>query len=454
MDSIDSSLGQPAGSASPQPAAPQAARPAARRQSRGNLFATVLVIGVTAACMLGFQLLLLRKNPDPGIRVWMLNHTPDQVAIINPFNGVIEKKFQVADGLRELAFSRDYSKAFIANVVDVSNRISVLDTRTYLREETIEVDGVPQGFGVFPDNRRLACVLGSKTDFMAGGFDVLDLDTWSEGNRERKKRLWRARELQLTHKIAVGDDGDRIYLIDAKEPLINIYSFSRKERIGQIDLHGAPEELLYPPAGKYYYVSVLVHNTIYCIDKQTDQIVAAYIYKMPDPTARWENRKRLRYMAVDSRGAYLYATAFEDKAVICWEVDNPTRSVSWEQVPPDPNGRRSIAPVPYYLPQTHIKLKGGYDPNLIFIPGGQQIVLDPSDSYVFVVDDEGALYIYDNREIKQAKEGETIEPRGIVPLDKDVEIRDIKVSRPAVRTGASPPEGAKDARLPGAGGAG
>src|SRR5687768_2006720 len=103
------------------------------------------------------------------MRVWLLNHQPDQALIVNPFNGQVEQKFLVADGLRELAFSRDYSRAYIASVVDVANRIKVLNTRSYLQEDNIDVDGIPQGIGVFPDDKKLAVILGSKTDFQAGG---------------------------------------------------------------------------------------------------------------------------------------------------------------------------------------------------------------------------------------------------------------------------------------------
>src|SRR5437867_2231675 len=87
------------------------------------------VLAVTALCIGAVIALLLRSNADPGFRVWMLNHAPDQAIIINPFNGQTEKKFLVADGLKELTFTPDYKHAWIANVVDVSNRIKEINTR-------------------------------------------------------------------------------------------------------------------------------------------------------------------------------------------------------------------------------------------------------------------------------------------------------------------------------------
>ncbi len=402
-----------------------------------------IVLGFTAVCVLAVAGFIFRENKDPGTRIWILNHTPDQVVIINPFVAKKEKEFLVADGLRELAFSTDFTKAYVASVVDVSNRVTVLDTRTYLQEEEIVVDGVPQGIGVFPDNRKIAVILGSKTDFMAGGFDVLDLKEPSPSDPKKKKRLYRERGLLLTHKIAVGDDGDRIYCIDAKSSLVAIYSLKQKQRIGELDLHGAPEQMYYPPQGGFYYVSVLVHQAIYQISKQTDQVEGVFIYQIPDPSKPF-NMGRLRFMALDSKARYLYATNYEQHSVVVWDVGNLNYSQTWQDIPPlDKNGFRY--PAMHFLPAKEFLLKGGFDPNVRFVPGGQQIAIDPLDEYLYVMDDMGGFYIFDvpkilrckdiNYDVPQterAEDRDTIEPRGTFWFGGDIEVRDLKVSRPAV----------------------
>lgn len=393
-----------------------------------------LVLAVSAACILGFVYLLARPNADPGVRVWMLNHTPDQCAIIDPFKGVVEKKFQVADGLRELAFSADYTKAYVANVVDVSNRLTVLNTTTYLKEDTIEVDGVPQGIGVFGDNNKLAVILGSKTDFEAGGFDVIDLNKQSKANPKRKLTLYRERELRLTHKIAVGDDGDRIYCIDAKAPLVNIFSFREQRKLGSVDLNGAPEEMYYPRVGDYYYVSVLQHYAIYQISKRTDEISGVYCYILHDPAKEFE-RGKLRHMATDKDGNFLYATCTEDRGVAIWDLGNPQHRVDWDKYDARYQQLLSYATgQPHFLPVRKFYLKGGYNPNVTYVPGGKQIALDPLGQNVFVVDEDGALYIYDKHVLDSAEDGATPEPVKIVS-EIQGEIRDLKVSKPAVRFG-------------------
>lgn len=398
----------------------------------GYAAGSAVLLGVTALCILGFVWLLLRPNTDPGVRVWMLNHTPDQCAIIDPYKGTVEKKFQVADGLREMAFSFDYSKAFIANVVDVSNRLTVVNTTTYLKEDTIELDGVPQGIGVFPDNKRLAVVLGSKTDFMAGGFDVIDLTKQSKANPRRKLTLYRERDLALTHKIAVADDGDRIYCIDAKKPLVTIYSYRSRGRIGEVDLHGAPEEMYYPRQGSYYYVSVLQHYAIYQLSKATDKITGVYCYVLHDPSRSFE-RGKLRYMAVDSTGDYLYATCTETGGVAVWEVGNPKLAVDWTQYEERFRLLESYATgQPHYLPAKIFFLSGGYNPNVKYLPGGKQLAIDPDDHDLFVVDEDGALYIFEMRAIIAAADGDKPQPVRIVSEIKG-EIRDLKVSPPTVR---------------------
>lgn len=390
-----------------------------------------VVLAFTFVCIAAVTGFILRVNTDPGTRIWILNHTPDQVVIVNPFVAKKEKEFLVADGLRELAFSPDFTKAYVASVVDISNRVTVLDTRTYLQEEEIVVDGVPQGIGVFPDNRKIAVILGSKTDFMAGGFDVLDLKEQSKADPKKKKRLYRERGLMLTHKIAVGDDADRIYCIDAKSSVVAIYSLQQKQRTGQVDLHGAPEQLYYPRQGDYYYVSVLVHQAIYQISKATDQVEGAYIYQIPDPTKAF-NMGRLRFMALDSKGKYLYATNYEKHSVAIWDVGNLNYSQTWQSIPPlDKNGFRY--PCMHFLPVKEFLLKGGFDPNVRFVPGGQQIAIDPYDEYLYVMDDMGGFYIFDVPAIQRCKDQDIVEPRGTFWFGGDIEVRDLKVSRPSAR---------------------
>lgn len=412
-----------------------------KHKAGGLVWAQLLVLGVTLVCVGGFTFLMLRTGSDSGVRLWILNHAPDQAIIINPYSGggVVEKRFQVADGLRDIAFSWDGKKAFIGNVVDVSNRLQVFDTTTYLKEETMELDGVPQGIGVFPDNHTLAVILGSKTDFMAGGFDVFDLNEQSKADPKKKKRLYRERGLSLSHQIAIGNDGDRIYCIDAKSDLLAVFSLKRKAQIKAIPLNGAPEEMLYPRVGDYYYISVLQHKTIYQLDKETDEIVNAFIYELPDPDDLWGGGK-LRKIAVNSNGHYLFGTNYEMKTVAIWEIGNPEFQIPWQAIPVETARQSSyISQVPYYLPMTRFKLAGGYKPGDNYIPGGQHIEVSPNDEHLFVMDEYGALYIYNLKGINgvmQAKDLSVPEPLDIISefSNQVTEIRDMKVTMPVVRS--------------------
>src|SRR5438105_2243228 len=125
--------------------------PAPRRARRGYLAGAALVLGVTAACIGGFAALLLKPQSDPGVRVWLLNHAPDQIAVIDPYQGNTEAKFSVTDGLRGLSFTKDGKEAFVYGVVDVSNKLTEINTATYLKDDVLELDGIPQGIAVFPD---------------------------------------------------------------------------------------------------------------------------------------------------------------------------------------------------------------------------------------------------------------------------------------------------------------
>ncbi|MDQ3023098.1 MAG: hypothetical protein M3R04_01740 [bacterium] len=409
----------------------------AGKRSRGAAVLGTLVLVVTAAIIIAVAGLLLRKNADPGIRVWLLNHQPDQALIVNPFNGQVEQKFLVADGLRELAFNGDYTRAYIASVVDVANRLKVLDTRSYLQVDNIEVDGIPQGIGVFPDDKKLAVILGSKTDFMAGGFDVIDLEERSTSQPHMRKRLYRERGLSLSHKLAVGDDGDRIYVIDAKKPLVNVYSLREKKFIKSVDLRGAPEEMLYPRQGDSYYVSVLDHLAVYQISKKTDEIMRAYVPLAMGPLDPMAIREKIRFIGIDSEANYLFSSALRSQTVYVWQIGNPDHRVDWGVV------ARTLKTTAFetnesfqitqeqFLPHTSFKLKGGYNSNLGYVGGPERLAVDSMDQNLFVVDEDGALYVYDFNDVVRAKAGSVIEPFHIV-MGTEGEMRDLKVSRPAV----------------------
>jgi DNA-binding beta-propeller fold protein YncE len=266
----------------------------------------------------------------------------------------------------------------------------------------------------------------------------------------RRKRLYRERELSLTHKLAVGDDGDRIYVIDAKKPLVNVYSLQAKQRIASINLYGAPEEMCYPRVGKYYYISVLDHLAVYQLDKATDQIVAAYVPEVPDPLAQYPFNK-VKFPAVDKTGDYLFATSYQSQQIYIWEVGNPDHKVDWAvetakdpDVVADESGKtlpRFLSNKSYhitrdhYLPMTSFKLKKGYRPDLNYPPEPTRIAIDSMNQNVFVTDSNGALFVYDFNDTLRAKPQEVIEPYKIVHEGFEGEMRDLKVSYPMVGAG-------------------
>jgi hypothetical protein len=448
---MSSSEHSPSEIVSPEPQ--QSVAAAGRRRSAGYVLWSGIVLSFSLVCILGFILLIARPRPDSGTRIWLLNHTPDQVVIYNPHDGVAEKKFQVADGLRGLTFSRDGTSAYIFNVVDIVNKFTAIDTATYLKQESVEVDGVPQGIGTFPDDKEIAVITGSKTTGEAGGFDVLSMTEMSKSDPSKKKRLWRVRDLQITHKIGVSDSGDRIYLLDAKSENLSIYDYVNRQHLKDVNLHGAAEDFLYPPNGDYYYISVLQHNTIYQLSKATDEITGAYIYSYANPKKSFQNIK-LRHMDIDSEAKFLFAPCYEAKTVAVWELGSPyyMREPGAIVMPVGPEDKGYVrGDVPYYLPTYRFRLKGGYSDRYVSVPGGDLIAVDPAGTFIAITDDEGAMYIYDMfailKEVSMhppavelappASELPAPEPHLIITDllrsgEGDVEIRDLKIARPVV----------------------
>ncbi len=267
----------------------------------------LFILGVGVILVAVFVAAFLRPVRDRGIRLWMLNHGPDQLIVVNPDTGEQEKELLVADGLQQIVFNHRKDTAFVANVVDVNNRVTLIDTRSYLKTEQIIVDGVPQGLAVFPGDQYLAVITGSKTDFMAGGFDVLDLTTPSVADPRRKRVVYRERDLTLTVSIAVDDYGENLYCLDAKASRVFIFNSDQRKLVRTIDIGAAPMGLLYPEQGEYFFVSSIKNDTIAVLNKARDpmdvDIVGKIVYG------------RFRHMALSPDAKLLYAPVYE-----FWEI--------------------------------------------------------------------------------------------------------------------------------------
>lgn len=315
----------------------------------GREVAVVLVIGIVILAILG--LILVRPVRDRGTRLWLLNHAPDQLIIVNPDTGEEEKKLLIADGLVQLVFNHRKDTAYIANVVDVSNRITVLDTRTYLKLDTIIVAGVPQGMAMFPDDRHLAVITGSKTDFMAGGFDVVDLAEPSQVDPQRRRVEYRERGLRLTSSIHVDEQGRHIYVLDAKRSSVFIFDYREKNLVRSIDIGSAPIALLYPERGDYFFVSSIADESITIFKKAEDP--------MKITKAGTLKYIRFRYMAVSPDASILYAPNYEKRMVVVINVAQQRVTGTF----PTPEGCQLIA----VSPSGDEVYPVGYDSGNVFV---------------------------------------------------------------------------------------
>jgi DNA-binding beta-propeller fold protein YncE len=280
---------------------------------RSRIRTDLVIVAVLGLGLIGvFAAMFLRKPVDRGVRLWMLNHAPDQLIVLNPDSGEVDKEMLVADGLQQLVFNHRKDTAYVANVVDVSNRVSVIDTRSYMKKDQIIVEGVPQGLAVFPDDRYLAVITGNKTDFMAGGFDVIDLHEQSTADPTRKRVAYHERNLSLTSFIAVDEQGENIFCLDAKSSKLSIFSFSQKKLAREIELGAAPMGLLYPQQGDYFFVSSIANDSITIFKKaknaQDISIAGRVTYS------------RFRQMALSNDAKTLYAPVLEKMEIAVIDV--------------------------------------------------------------------------------------------------------------------------------------
>ncbi len=288
-------------------------KPDSRTRGRAAGRELVLIIIVAIIGIGVFSYLYLRPVPDRGIRIWLLNHAPDQLVVVNPDTGETEKELLIADGLKQFIFNHAKDTAYVANVVDVSNRVTLVDTRSYLKKDQIIVDGVPQGLDIFPGDRYLAVIMGSKTDFMAGGFDVLDLMQDSQVDPQRKRVTYRERGLTLTAFIAVDETGENVICLDAKASNVFIFSVAEQKLVRTIDVGAAPLGMLYPPNGDYFFICSIKDQSVTVLTKNSDPQKIEIAAKI--------ETGRVRDVALSKDGLTLYAPVYERKDIAVIDLD-------------------------------------------------------------------------------------------------------------------------------------
>jgi len=288
-------------------------KPDSRARGRAAGRELVLIIIVAIIGIGVFSYLYLRPVPDRGIRIWLLNHAPDQLVVVNPDTGETEKELLIADGLKQFIFNHAKDTAYVANVVDVSNRVTLVDTRSYLKKDQIIVDGVPQGLDIFPGDRYLAVIMGSKTDFMAGGFDVLDLMQDSQVDPQRKRVTYRERGLTLTAFIAVDETGQNVICLDAKASNVFIFSVAEQKLMRTIDVGAAPLGMLYPPDGDYFFICSIKDQSVTVLTKNSDPQKIEIAAKI--------ETGRVRDVALSKDGLTLYAPVYERKDIAVIDLD-------------------------------------------------------------------------------------------------------------------------------------
>jgi len=288
-------------------------KPDSRARGRAAGRELVLIIIVAIIGIGVFSYLYLRPVPDRGIRIWLLNHAPDQLVVVNPDTGETEKELLIADGLKQFIFNHAKDTAYVANVVDVSNRVTLVDTRSYLKKDQIIVDGVPQGLDIFPGDRYLAVIMGSKTDFMAGGFDVLDLMQDSQVDPQRKRVTYRERGLTLTAFIAVDETGENVICLDAKASNVFIFSVAEQKLMRTIDVGAAPLGMLYPPDGDYFFICSIKDQSVTVLTKNPDPQKIEIAAKI--------ETGRVRDVALSKDGLTLYAPVYERKDIAVIDLD-------------------------------------------------------------------------------------------------------------------------------------
>lgn len=247
-----------------------------RRKFLRNLVATGATAGLASMSASCTRL----DSLDNHVRLFLLNHTPDECVVIQPQVQEIIDRFNVADGLVQMCFNYTGDKAYFANVVDITNKISVFNANTRQPEETIEVDGIPQGLIILPGDRFLAMISGSRADFMSGRIDVIDLASPNPADPSRRKVVWRASDpsLRLINAIAMAWEGRYAYCTDARQSIVYVLDLFARKIIKSIDIRQAAMGICIPPFSQWLFTTSIKSESLYIVNRYTMEIERVVSY--------------------------------------------------------------------------------------------------------------------------------------------------------------------------------
>lgn len=158
--------------------------------------------------------------PQDRILVYLINHMPDELVVIDPLNSRILRKSIAGDWLSGLTFLAGGQYCVIT--ATVSSQLRLYNLHRGAVEKILSTPGYPQAVVSHPAEQKLYMLLADPDTMSTSDVTVVDVKTF-----------------QIAKRILVG-------------PLLNQFTIS--------------------PDGKYLFVTSSKHNRIYVVDAEKDEL--------------------------------------------------------------------------------------------------------------------------------------------------------------------------------------
>lgn len=196
----------------------------------------------------------------------VINH----VAVIDPETGATVKKLMACRGPRDMQFSPDHSRLYVACKDD--DVIRIIDVASLAVVGRLHTSSKPEAFGVDEKRRRLYVANQEGASLAVVDMDqdiiVREIATGAEPG-----------------SVFIGDDGCFVYVASVVGDFIHRIDADRGHVVDDVVVGTKPHRIVATPDGKNLLVAAELSAQIYIIDRSDFRVAAKIAFSLPDTEA-------------------------------------------------------------------------------------------------------------------------------------------------------------------------
>ncbi len=216
-------------------------------------------------CLLAFGLFSHCAPPLPSDRtlIYLINHLPDEVVVIDPKEAKILRKSIAGDFLSAMSFLPGDEHAVIT--AEVSLQIRLYNLKRGVVEKILSTPGFPQKVVAHPSLPKIYLFLADQETITTSDVTVVDIKTF--------QIVKRVPIVSLLNRMAVSPDGKYLLVTSAKHNRIFIVDALKDELMDEyLEVSHSPSYFIFTPDSKKVLVAYNFSDVLQIFDLESKQV--------------------------------------------------------------------------------------------------------------------------------------------------------------------------------------